>query len=63
MLHCQMMRDVEASEKKKKMLPYFCEENYTGKIVKEVSNINNGMHSSHHLWSDATPRYATPAHV
>lgn len=36
MLHCQMMRDVEASEKKKKMLPYFCEENYTGKPVKEI---------------------------
>lgn len=36
MLHCQMMRDVDASEKKKKMLPYFCEEQYTGKVVKEI---------------------------
>jgi len=36
MLHCQMMRDIDADEKKKKMLPYFCEENYTGKIVKEI---------------------------
>lgn len=36
MLHCQMMRDVDAPEKKKKMLPFFCEENYTGKQVKEV---------------------------
>jgi hypothetical protein len=32
-----MMRDVDASEKKKKMLPYFCEENYTGQVVQEVS--------------------------
>jgi hypothetical protein len=36
MLHCQMMRDLDQSEKKKKMLPYFCEENYTGKVVKEI---------------------------
>jgi hypothetical protein len=36
MLHCQMMRDVDASEKKKKMLPFFCEESYTQKVVKEV---------------------------
>jgi len=36
MLHCQMMRDVDADEKRKKMLPYFCEENYTGKLVKEI---------------------------
>jgi len=36
MLHCQMMRDVDASEKKKKMLPFFLEENYTGKLVKEI---------------------------
>jgi len=36
MLHCQMMRDIDADEKKKKMLPFFCEENYTGKIVKEI---------------------------
>jgi len=36
MLHCQMMRDLEASEKAKKMLPYFCEEHYTGKIVKTI---------------------------
>lgn len=36
MLHCQMMRDVDAPENKKKMLPYFCEENYTGKVVREI---------------------------
>lgn len=34
-----MMRDVECSENKKKMLPYFCEENYTGKIVKEIPTV------------------------
>jgi hypothetical protein len=31
-----MMRDIDADEKKKKMLPFFCEENYTGKVVKEI---------------------------
>lgn len=36
MLHCQMMRDMDAPDKKKKMLPYFAEENYTGKLVKEI---------------------------
>jgi len=36
MLHCQMMRDVDSDEKKKKMLPYFCEENYVNKVVKEI---------------------------
>jgi len=36
MLHCQMMRDMDAPEEKKKMLPYFHEENYTGKVVKEI---------------------------
>lgn len=36
MLHCQMTRDIDAPETKKKMLPYFCEENYTGKIVKDI---------------------------
>lgn len=30
------MRDMDQPEKKKQMLPYFCEENYTGKIVKEI---------------------------
>jgi len=39
MLHCQMMRDVDSHESKKKMLPYFCEENYTGKRVKEIPNV------------------------
>lgn len=39
MLHCQIMRDMDASEKKKKMLPYFCEEVYTGKIVKEIPSV------------------------
>jgi len=36
MLHCQMMRDVDAPDKKKTMLPFFQEENYTGKPVKEI---------------------------
>jgi len=36
MLHCQMMRDMDADEKKKKMLPYFCEELYTQKPVLEI---------------------------
>jgi len=36
MLHCQMMRDISADVEKKKMLPYFCEEQYTGKEVKEM---------------------------
>jgi len=36
MLHCQMMRDVSADVDKKKMLPYFCEEQYTGKEIKEM---------------------------
>lgn len=39
MLHCQMMRDAEASEKKKKMLPFFCEEFYTNKINKEIPSV------------------------
>lgn len=33
MLHCQMMRDADATEKRKKMLPWFCEEEYTHKPV------------------------------
>lgn len=36
MLHCQMMRDIEAPKEKKQMLPLFCEDYYTGKTVKEV---------------------------
>jgi len=36
MLHCQMLRDMNASEAKKKMLPYFSEENYTGKPCREM---------------------------
>jgi hypothetical protein len=39
MLHCQMMRDVNASAAKKKLLPYFCEEQYTGKEIKEMPNV------------------------
>lgn len=31
-----MMRDMTASETKKKMLPFFCEETYTGKPVKQI---------------------------
>ena len=36
MLHCQMMRDQDAPEKKKKMLPFFGEEAYTGKQVTQI---------------------------
>jgi len=37
MLHCQMLRDASTdNEKKKKMLPFFCEEQYTRKEVKEM---------------------------
>jgi len=39
MLHCQMMRDINAGPSKKKLLPYFCEEQYTGKEVKEIPNV------------------------
>lgn len=39
MLHCQMMRDADADEKRKQMLPYFCEERYTGKIVKDIPQV------------------------
>jgi len=41
MLHCQMMRDADADEKRKTMLPYFCEEKYTGKQVKEVPQVKH----------------------
>jgi len=36
MLHCQMMRDADADEKRKAMLPFFAEERYTGKVVREI---------------------------
>lgn len=36
MLHCQMMRDVDSSEKKKKMLAFFQEEAYTNKPVTQI---------------------------
>jgi len=39
MIHCQMMRDVSASASKKNLLPYFCEEHYTGKEIKEMPNV------------------------
>ena len=39
-----MMRDMEASDKAKKMLPFFCEENYTGKIVKEIPAVKAISH-------------------
>ena len=38
------MRDMEASDKAKKMLPFFCEENYTGKIVKEIPAVKTISH-------------------
>jgi hypothetical protein len=41
MLHCQMMRDVHAPEAKKKMLPYFCEDYYTQKEVKEIPPVKS----------------------
>jgi len=41
MVHCQMMRDVSASATKKKLLPYFCEEQYTGKEIKEMPNVKS----------------------
>jgi hypothetical protein len=36
----QMMRDADATEKRKKMLPWFCEEEYTKKNVGAVSTRN-----------------------
>jgi len=39
MLHCQMMRDIETPAHKKKMLPHFCEEQYTGKPVREMPSV------------------------
>ena len=39
-----MMRDMEQSDKAKKMLPFFCEENYTGKIVKEIPAVKTISH-------------------
>lgn len=39
MLHCQMMRDCEATDKRKAMLPFFCEENYTGKAIKDIPSV------------------------
>jgi hypothetical protein len=41
MLHCQMMRDVDAPEKKKKMLPFLNEENYTGKVVRDIPAVKH----------------------
>lgn len=37
MLHCQMMRDADASDKRKQMLPFFHEEEYTKKPAGPVS--------------------------
>ena len=42
--NCQMMRDVDCSDKAKKMLPFFCEENYTGKVVKEIPAVKSISH-------------------
>ena len=42
--NCQMMRDLDASDKAKKMLPFFCEENYTGKVVKEIPAVKSISH-------------------
>jgi len=39
MLHCQMMRDMSSDTVKKKMFPYFCEETYTGKEIKEIPSV------------------------
>lgn len=41
MLHCQMMRDSDASDKRKKMLPYFCEEHYTGKPIGTIPTVKH----------------------
>jgi len=39
MLHCQMMKDAGANADKLKVHPYFCEEHYTGKEVKEIPSV------------------------
>jgi len=39
MLHCQMLRDADATERKKKMLPYFCEEMYTDQVSHEIPSV------------------------
>lgn len=39
MLHCQMLRDQEASEQKKGVLPFFDESHYTGKPIREVPTL------------------------
>lgn len=41
MLYCQMMRDADAPKNKKKMLPFFCEEHYTGKIVRDIPSVKS----------------------
>jgi len=41
MLHCQMMRDMDSDEKKKKMLPYFCEEHYLNRVVKDIPAVKS----------------------
>jgi len=43
MLHCQIMRDVSSDPAKKKMFPFFCEEAYTGKEVKDLPTAE-GIH-------------------
>ena len=42
--NCQMMRDMEASDKAKRMLPFFCEEQYTGKPVKDIPAVKSISH-------------------
>eukprot|EP00457_Paulinella_chromatophora_P014769 gb/GEZN01015249.1/.p1 GENE.gb/GEZN01015249.1/~~gb/GEZN01015249.1/.p1 ORF type:complete len:252 (+),score=37.42 gb/GEZN01015249.1/:26-781(+) len=39
MLHCQMMRDLSASPEKTKMLPFFQEDNFTGKSIREIPSV------------------------
>lgn len=39
MLHCQMMRDINS--RKRTDLPYFCEEHYTGRRVKNIPPVKS----------------------
>jgi hypothetical protein len=43
----QMMRDADATEKRKKMLPWFCEEEYTKKNVGAVSSRSRMVRGGH----------------
>jgi hypothetical protein len=37
--NCQMMRDFVHNERAREMLPYFCEEHYTGVVAREVPSV------------------------